>query len=982
MKKTIKRILSIALSIVLAVSTLFAMDVTVATAATSGSCGNSATWSYSVANATLTISGTGATKDYGATAIAGKVPWESYKTLIKKVVVSEGITEIGNYNFYNCTKLESVSLPSTLVSLHGQGTMTTSYGCFQNCTALESITLPENLETIGNCAFKDCTALKSIRLPDSLKTLSYGAFCECTALETVVFGNGLTETGSNAFYNSGVKRVTWGDNITSISMYTFFGCGMTTVDIPEHITSIGLRAFADCSFLTTVTINNANLSFTGDPCNGSEQSITIRGHKGSTAETYANDKNYKFESIDSCDHVSTHDVISVPATCTEVGKLQHVCDSCSAVVREEDIAALGHDYVEIETVDNTDIDGHIYRTNQCTRCEDVQDVVEHQRTPEGSNSNTRYVWVEGYYEYTNTATCTRPGIARYTCTVENCKMLGGLATQETADVALANHTVDTYNTVVEPTCTEAGSAIGKCTICGKEQTKELPATGHKYGDENIIDVLDNTEDDGHIHTIYECAVCQEQVVESEHIEWMEGFYTPNVISPAHCIINGLERDTCDLCGATINVVLEANGEHEWYETGQTEPTCTAVGKIYYACRNCDMTKADNIDALGHDYIYSAERSKEPNCTEAGVEFSQCSRCSLIRQSTVPALGHTADEENYTIIEDATCEEDGSYVSVCSVCNEQFTGVIEAYGHDFDDNAIDLSIENKPGHSLVTPTCKVCGTVLPSEIRHDEWLDGYYTHADGPNSTCNVNGYTLDTCKICNTTRRNPKPTLGHIYNVTGTVDEKGIQYRCSICLRTAYFDADDVLSHWNKSVINSKAINRSGPENEDYTSMLDANGDGIINGKDYAILNNSAKAQAKAKEEAEMLKEVDVVITVNDQKFDAVLYGTKTAHELADMLPMTVDMNELNGNEKYCYLTSLLTQNAEEVETINTGDIMLWGTSCLVLFYDDFETTYTYTKLGRVTDPEGLAEALGTGKVTVSFELVQTDDDLEEETEI
>lgn len=967
MKTTLKKGFSVFLSIVLLISTLFAMDITVATAATKGSCGDNAEWSYNVATSTLTISGTGATKDYNA--VLSKVPWESYKPLMTKLVVNEGITVIGNYSFYNCVKLTSVSLPSTLTALNGQGTMTTSYGCFQNCTALESITLPKNLQTIGNCVFKDCTSLKTIRFPDSLTTLSYGAFSGCTALESVVFGSGLTETGDNSFYNAGVKRITWGENITSISAYSFFGCGMTSIDIPDQVTSIGLRALADCSFLTTVTVNNANMAFTGDPCNGSEQSITIRGHNGSTAETYATEKNYKFESIDSCNHTTTHDVVSVEPTCTEKGTLQHICDECGQITREEAIEVLGHNYEEIERVDNTEADGHIYKTNKCARCRDIQDVIEHQKTPEGTESTTRYVWVDGFYEYTNTATCTSPGIARYTCTVEGCKMLGNIATQETVDVALNNHTFEISKVIAEPTCTEVGSAEEKCSVCGLVQTKELPALGHKYDANNLIETVDNTLDDGHIHSVYQCQVCNEQVVSSEHIEWMEGFYTPEIVSQAHCVVNGLEKDTCTVCGATRNVTIQANGKHEWYITAQTEPSCTSVGKVYYACKNCTMTKSDDIAALEHDYVLVEESSTAPTCITPGTDYYKCSRCTAIKQNSIAKLGHTPDENNYTVVQEATCEEDGSFVSVCTVCGQQFTDVIPTFGHTYEDVAVDLTPQDKPGHSFVTPTCKVCGTTGTATTRHDEWIEGYYTNEDGPNSTCNVAGHTTDRCTICSETRENPKPVLGHNYNVTGTVDENGIQYRCSICLRSKYFDSSDVLSYWNSSLLNSRVINRTGPEDKDYTSMLDANGDGIINGKDYAILHNGAKKQAKAVEELQKLQEVNIKITVNNQSFDAVLYSNKTAQALAAMLPLNVEMNELNGNEKYCYLNSTLTGNSEAVGQINNGDIMLFGNNCLVLFYDTFETQYKYTKLGRVLDPTGLADALGTGNVTVSFEL-------------
>ena len=111
-----------------------------------------------------------------------------------------------------------------------------------------------------------------------------------------------------------------------------------------------------------------------------------------------------------------------------------------------------------------------------------------------------------------------------------------------------------------------------------------------------------------------------------------------------------------------------------------------------------------------------------------------------------------------------------------------------------------------------------------------------------------------------------------------------------------------------------------------------------------------------------------VMIKIGDKEFSVTLYENPTAAAFKELLPMTLNMSELNGNEKYFYLPDSLPTNAERVGTINAGDIMLYGSSCVVLFYETFDTSYSYTKIGHIGDISGLREAVGSGSVTVTFE--------------
>ncbi|WP_294556147.1 cyclophilin-like fold protein [uncultured Bacteroides sp.] len=110
-------------------------------------------------------------------------------------------------------------------------------------------------------------------------------------------------------------------------------------------------------------------------------------------------------------------------------------------------------------------------------------------------------------------------------------------------------------------------------------------------------------------------------------------------------------------------------------------------------------------------------------------------------------------------------------------------------------------------------------------------------------------------------------------------------------------------------------------------------------------------------------------ITIGSASFNATLESNETAKEFKKLLPLTVNMSELNGNEKLFYLQNSLPTASFSPRTIQTGDLMLYGSTCVVLFYESFSTSYTYTRLGRITNPLGLASAVGTGNVNVTFEI-------------
>ena len=108
-------------------------------------------------------------------------------------------------------------------------------------------------------------------------------------------------------------------------------------------------------------------------------------------------------------------------------------------------------------------------------------------------------------------------------------------------------------------------------------------------------------------------------------------------------------------------------------------------------------------------------------------------------------------------------------------------------------------------------------------------------------------------------------------------------------------------------------------------------------------------------------------MTVGKRRFAITLTDNAAARAFAAQLPLTLDMSELNGNEKHAKLPKALPADASPPGTIRNGDLMLYGSDTLVVFYLTFNSSYSYTRLGRVDDPEGLSQALGPRGVRVVF---------------
>lgn len=228
-----------------------------AAAAESGNCGNGVTWTLSAGN--LTISGNGAMYDYGE---LNKAPWMQYADSVRSVTVSDGVTKIGSFAFYQLQNLVAVNIADSVQEIGNYA--------FLGCPAMVMLDLGNGVKTIGQGAFEHCTALKGVRLPDSLQTIRFRAFYQCESLLSITIPASVTTMEATAFaYCTSLHTAVVQASITELPHWTFYGChNLASVTITSKINTLGAEVFKDCDGLT-----DAFYGGTGDVAQQIQQQI-------------------------------------------------------------------------------------------------------------------------------------------------------------------------------------------------------------------------------------------------------------------------------------------------------------------------------------------------------------------------------------------------------------------------------------------------------------------------------------------------------------------------------------------------------------------------------------------------------------------------------------------------------------------------------------------------------------------------------------
>ena len=176
---------------------------------------------------------------------------------LTSLTLPSGVTSIGRNAFDSCSGLTSMTIPSSVTSIGG--------AAFGGCSGLTSLTIPSGVTEIGDEAFSGCSGLTSLSLPSSVTSIGDGAFEGCSGLTSLAIPSGVTKIGIYAFKDcSGLTSLSLPSGVTSISKSAFEGCsGLTSLTLPSGVTEIGESAFQYCSGLTSLTIPSSVISIGG-----------------------------------------------------------------------------------------------------------------------------------------------------------------------------------------------------------------------------------------------------------------------------------------------------------------------------------------------------------------------------------------------------------------------------------------------------------------------------------------------------------------------------------------------------------------------------------------------------------------------------------------------------------------------------------------------------------------------------------------------
>ena len=446
----------------------------------------------------LIFSGNGSINGYSKY----NAPWYQYRQKINRIIIEDGIKEIGNGDFYGCNNVNEVII--------GKSVRNIEFDAFRECINLKRVTFSDSLKQICDSAFRNCSSLVSIEIPESVITIQNYAFSGCKNLSKVELHEGLTSLGENAFNDcSSLEKIKIPNGVHGLSKQIFYNCAkLTSIILPKSITYIEFEAFGGCSSLTEIQIPNGVGSIRGYAFSECKKLSKLEIPE---SVTYIEDG-----AFDGCEGL---EIVELPKSCKKISKWSFTNCNNLKIIRyvgtENEWSELGininndkvkvycnyvaqHTHVyEKEIISNPTCETVGYAKETCKLC--GESYTENIKA-------TGHAWDAG--KVTKEATCEEAGVKTYTCT--SCKAT------KTEDIKALGHK-EVKDAAVEATCEKDGLTEGShCSVCNKVITeqKKIPATGHEFSSWKTISQATVFSPEKQSHSCSACGKSEQREVGS------------------------------------------------------------------------------------------------------------------------------------------------------------------------------------------------------------------------------------------------------------------------------------------------------------------------------------------------------------------------------------------------------------------------------------------------------------------------------------
>lgn len=672
----------------------------------SGTCGESANWELNTETYTLNITGSGNMTDW---TYSSNAPWYSNRANIKTVIIADGITSLGSYAFYNCTKLTNITIPDSLTSIGGSA--------FSDCSLLTEITLPKNVALIKLQAFKNCNSLQKIYI------LSKNCNIGFASLPKTVVVYGINNSIAQQYaQDNNIDFVLWcpGHDFTlktTTSEYLKTSANCLTAAVYYYSCSvcsaIGTETYSDGSPLghnftsSTITDNylkspatcttsavyyykcsrcsekGSNTFSNGFPLphdfsskTTTDDYLIVEASCTSPAAYYLKCSgcskkgiNYYYSGSslghDYTSKTPTAYYLANKATCTSAATYYYKCSRCSArgTNKYENGVPLGHDF----TVESA-TSGYLKSSATCTapaeyyfkcsRCTVKGSESFSYGSARGHNFNSKKT-TAAYLK--SAATCTTPAEYYYKCTGCSEKGSETFRSGNTLSHKFTSKTTTDKYIKSAATCTEPAVYYYKCEDCDAKDSTTYTngsAKDHRYGTPDFtVNRTDYTA-----KAIFTCSDCNNSF-EKEARTTINDPHSCTVIHEV-TVTPSVNYNGIDYTGKTESFLTAAKSHTFGEYVYDNNASCTENETKTRTCEKCGAKDTATVSDSMLPHTFKSYKSKAPTCTANGyTAYKKCSVCGKISGKTVLSkTGHS-----YTAVWTWTGNTNANAKLTCSVC---------------------------------------------------------------------------------------------------------------------------------------------------------------------------------------------------------------------------------------------------------------------------------------------------------------------------